>query len=184
MSERGLDANIVFIFPPEVDPAQLQHFFTRPGVTIIKILEGTVRGRKIVPLVRYEPPPGVRRSARVAAIPKKEIRGNWIVAAKVHYPTPLIQIRQDIDKYFGKSVKLRNFTDYNSILPSVTDITVNVKPVSPSFAPTMINVTDDDDGLGELASLFQGSVAVGGRKKKTRRLTKRSRKTTKRYRRH
>ena len=170
---RGLDVNMAFIFPPEVNPQQLEAFFNRPGVTNLKIVEGSFKRGKFVPLVRYEAPVTARRSARLAAIPKQEVRENWIVAASIHYPMPLIQIRKDIEKFFGRNtVKSKNFTDYDAVIPTVSGL--NVRNTTAVAVPIQ-NAAEDDEMSG-LAALFGSRAALGGRRHRrsaTRQMRKR-----------
>ena len=173
---RGLDVNMAFIFPPEVNPQQLEAFFNRPGVTNLKIVEGSFKRGKFVPLVRYEAPVTVRRSARLAAIPKQEVRENWIVAASIHYPMPLIQIRKDIEKFFGRNtVKSKNFTDYDAVIPTVSGL--NVRNTTAVAVPIQ-NAAEDDEMSG-LAALFGARAGIGGRRRRKTRKARKTRKTRK-----
>jgi hypothetical protein len=173
-AQRGLDLNIIFIFPSEVNPQQLQAFFTRPGVIIRNIVEGSFVRGKVVPLTRGPNVSQLRRSSRIAALPQQAPRANWIVAVTVHYPMPLIDIRKDIEKSFGRdTVKMKNFTDYEAIMPNVRDIQVGEVPVA-----AMMN----DDEMAGLAGLF-GARGVGGRGRRITRKNRASRKTRKNKRR-
>ena len=173
---RGLDVNMAFIFPPEVNPQQLEAFFNRPGVTNLKIVEGSFKRGKFVPLVRYEAPVTTRRSARLAAIPKQEVRENWIVAASIHYPMPLIQIRKDIEKFFGSNtVKSKNFTDYDAVIPTVSGL--NVRNTTAVAVPIQ-NAAEDDEMSG-LAALFGARAGIGGRRRRKTRKARKTRKTRK-----
>jgi len=162
----GIDIKIVFIFPPTINPQQLQHFFTRPGVYGLQIIEGTLRGQKIIPLVRHVNRQNVRRSARIAALPQQEVRQNWIVAATIHYPHPMLEIRKEIDNAFGKDiVRVKNFTDYDSL------ITTRVGDVA-------LGEGAANDPMCELAALF-GHAGIGGKRRRQTRRRKASRKTRK-----
>lgn len=168
-AQRGLDLNMIFIFPPEVNPQQLQAFFTRPGVIIKNIVEGSFVRGKVVPITRGPNVTQLRRSSRIAALPQQNPRANWIVAATVHYPMPLIDIRKDIEKSFGRdTVKMKNFTDYEAIMPNVGDIQVGAPPVA---------VINNDDEMAALADLF-GARGIGGKRRTTRK-KRSSRKTRK-----
>jgi len=173
---RGLDVNMAFIFPPQVNPQQLETFFTRPGVTNLKIVEGSFKRGKFIPLVRNIQNTTLRRSSRIAALPKQEQRENWIVAATIHYPMPLIKLRKEIEQSFGsKTVKSKNFTNYNAILPTVSGLNVrNAAATSQSSTPIQ-NVAEDDEMSG-LAALFGSRAALGGRRRSrsaTRQMRKR-----------
>lgn len=172
----GIDIKMVFIFPPTVDPAQLQQFFTRPGVSGLNIVEGSLRGKKIVPLVRRAEPEGLRRSSRLAALPKAEPRQNWIVAATIHYPHPMIEIKKEIETHFGKDVvKQRNFTNYNSMITSQFGSTVTF--AEPEAVGVAANANDEE--MGELAALFGARAGIGGRRRRKTRKAKKTRKTRK-----
>ena len=172
----GIDVKMVFIFPPTVDPAQLQQFFTRPGVSGLNIVEGTLRGQKIIPLVRRAEPEGVRRSSRLAALPKAEPRQNWIVAATIHYPHPMIEIRKEIETHFGKdTVKQRNFTNYNSMITShFGNVVTFAEPEAVAAAPA----ANANDEMAGLEALF-GRAGIGGRRRRATRKARKSRKTRK-----
>ncbi len=167
---------MVYIFPPTVNPQQLQAFFTRPGVSIIKIVQGTVVRGKIVPLVRVANT-GLRRSSRLAQLPKQEAPSNWIVAAVIHYPNPMLDIKREIENTFGKDVvKTKNFTDYDAIVPGMTGVQimgpVNAAPAAASAAAAAVN----DDEMGGLANLF-GQHGIGGKRSSKRRRITRKRRT-------
>jgi hypothetical protein len=168
---RGLDVKIAFIFPPQVNHNELQAFFTRPGVSNLKIVEGSLVRGKFVPLVRQQSTT-LRRSSRIAALPQQEARHNWIVAATIHYPRPLVDIQIEIEKVFGKhTVKTKNFTDYEAIMPNIAAIQVDAPPVA---------AMNEDDEMAGLADLFgRGGIGGARRRRRTTRKRRVSRKTRK-----
>ena len=175
MPLQGVDVNMIYIFPAEVNPQQLEAFFTRPGVSIRKIVQGTVVRGKIVPFVRA-PNTGLRRSSRLAQLPKKEAPSNWIVAAVIHYPNPMIDIKRSIENSFGKNVvKTKNFTDYDAMVPSMTGVQIT-GPDAPVGVGAVAVAADNDDEMGGLANLF-GQQGIGGKRSSKRRRITRKRRT-------
>lgn len=172
----GIDIKMVFIFPPTVDPSRLQQFFTRPGVSGLNIVEGILRGKKIVPLIRHVESEGLRRSSRLAVLPKAEARTNWIVAATIHYPHPMMEINKEIETHFGKgTVKTRNFTNYNSMITSHFGNAVKfAEPEAVGVAPAA------NDEMAGLEALFERAVGIGGRRRRKTRKTRKTRKSKRR----
>ena len=190
MATSGMDSNIVFYFPLRVGGSQvtkeyLTSFFNRPGSTILDIKPGIVKGTKIKAFNPPPPPPvGARRSTRLAAIPQVNPQTHWIVAVKIHYPHPMLEIKNDIRRYFGKTaVKETNLTNYNSMITSRLGSAVTfADPTAPLpvLAANRNNSNGEmnngnNDGLNNLRNLFTRSAGIGGRiRKQSRRKTRKS----------
>jgi hypothetical protein len=190
MSTSGMDSNMIFYFPLRVGSVTLPKeyltsFFNRPGSTILDIKPGIVKGTKIKPYNPPPPPPvGARRSTRLAAIIKPDPQTHWIVAAKIHYPHPMLEIKNDIKRYFGKNlIKETNLTNYNSIITSRLGSAVTFAEPNaplPVLAANRNNSNGEmnnrnNNGLNNLRNLFTRTAAIGGRmRKQTRRKTRKS----------
>lgn len=187
MPTSGMNSNMIFYFPLRVGSVTLPKeylvsFFSREGSTILDIKPGIVKGTKIKPYNPPPPPPvGARRSSRLAAIIKPDPQTHWIVAAKIHYPHPMLEIKKDIMRYFGKKlVKETNLTNYNSMITSRLGTAVTfAEPTAalPVLAPNSNNEMNNrnNNGLNNLRNLFTRTAAIGGRmRRQTRRKTRKS----------
>ena len=188
MPTSGVDSNIIFYFPLRVGDSTLtkeylESFLTRDGSTVLNIKPGIAKGNKITEIIPPPPDPvGMRRSTRIAAIPKVDPQTHWIVATKIHYPHPMLEIKNDIRRYFGKAaIKQKNLTNYNAMITSrlgtsvtFTEPTANLPVLSRNNSNNEMN-NGNNDGLNSLRSLFTRTAAIGGRmRKQTRRKTRKS----------
>lgn len=190
MPRSGEKSNIIFYFPLRigdltVTKEYLTSFFNREGSTILDIKPGIVKGNKIK---QYNPPPpppvGARRSSRLAAIIKPDPQTHWIVLAVIYYPHPLLEIKKDIMRFFGKNlIKVNNVTNYNAMITSRLGSALTFADPNATLPVLVANRNNsngemnnrNNNGLNNLRNLFTRSAGIGGRmRRQTRRKTRKS----------
>ena len=154
-------AVIVFQFPNYIPEHDIRKIFTSNGVHDFSI-KGTQVSR-VLP----------KRGSRTA---EKHLGGATYVTAKVKYPHPLIDIKQDIQKQFGKKVvKEKDLTNIDDLL----NTGISKVKISEDVSVALERVNVKNANVDELENLFGKTSMNGGRRRKTRK-SKKSKRITRR----